>query len=78
MPQGLDVAYRIGLNKGQLKTAAQLYDEAFGKKFAVAIKSRQDRLKLYESAFVGRFAIVRSGGISEPVGSQFDGFLRWN
>ena len=60
MSQELDVAYSIGLNEGQLKAAAQLYDEAFGKKFAVAIKSRQDRLKLYESAFVGRFAISAS------------------
>ena len=60
MSQELKVIYRIGLDEGQLKTAAELYDEAFGKKFAVAIKSRQDRLKLYESAFVGRFAISAS------------------
>ncbi len=60
MSQELNVVYRIGLEKGQLNRAAELYDEAFGKKFAVAITSRQDRLRLYESAFVGSFALTAS------------------
>ena len=60
MSQDPDVAYRIGLHEGHLKAAAQLYDEAFEGKFAVAIKSRQDRLALFENTFVGRFAISAS------------------
>ena len=62
MSQELAVVYTIGLKSDQLKTAVQLYDEAFGEKFAVAIKSRQDRLTLLESAFVGRFAISATIG----------------
>ena len=64
MSQELDVAYGIGLDRRQFKTAAKLYDEAFGKKFAVAISSRQKRLTLLESAFVGNFAITASVGMN--------------
>ena len=60
MSQDLKIDYRLGLNRDQLEAAAELYDEAFGKKFAVAIKSRQDRLKLYESTFNGKFALSAS------------------
>ena len=62
MSHDLKVDYRLGLNEDQLKTAAELYDEAFGKKFAVAVKSHRCRLKLYEGAFEGKFAVSASVG----------------
>lgn len=56
------ISYEIGLKEGQFKAAAHLYDEAFGQKFKVAIKSRMDRIALLESTFVGNFAITASEG----------------
>lgn len=56
------VSYGVGLKEGQFERAAQLYDEAFGEKFKVAIKSRMDRIALLESTFVGRFAVTASEG----------------
>ena len=56
------ISYGIGLKESQFETAAHLYDEAFGEKFKVAIKSRTDGMALLESTFVGSFALTASEG----------------
>lgn len=56
------ISYGVGLKEGQFEAAAHLYDEAFGEKFKVAIKSRMDRIALLENSFIGRFAITASEG----------------
>lgn len=56
------VSYRAGLNEDQFASAAQLYDEAFGDKFAAAIRSRTDRISVLKDSFVGRFAVTASVG----------------
>ena len=61
------VSYTIGLAPSQFASAARLYDEAFGSKFARAIGSRSDRLTLFESTFAGEFAVAAHVG-SELVG----------
>ena len=58
MLQGLQVIYSRGLDEKHRKAASLLYDHAFGHKFATAIKSRQDRITLFENAFVSDFAIT--------------------
>ena len=67
MTDASPISYGIGLDKDQFRRAAQLYDEAFGKKFRVAIGSQRDRMALLESTFVGRFAVTASAG-TELVG----------
>ena len=56
------ISYGVSLEKNQFERAAQLYDEAFGKKFRVAIGSQMDRIALLESSFVGGFAVTASAG----------------
>lgn len=56
------ISYGVGLKESQFERAAHLYDEAFGEKFRIAIKSRDDRLALLESTFVGSFAVTASEG----------------
>lgn len=52
----------VGLKASQDRMAAQLYDEAFGKKFRIAIESRTDRIALFETSFTGHYAIAASEG----------------
>ena len=47
-----------GLPESDRDCAAQLYDEAFGPKFSVAIKSDQERLTILKSCFDPEFAFV--------------------
>ena len=54
------IDYAIDFDASQIKTAARLYDEAFGEKFALAIHSHHDRQALFEGGFVSRFAIAAS------------------
>lgn len=62
MADASNICYGVGLREAQFEMAAQLYDEAFGKKFKVAIKSRLDRIALLESTFVGSFAVTATEG----------------
>ncbi len=52
------IVYQTGLPERFRSSAAGLYDEAFGKKFAVAIRSDEDRLHLLSCGFMLDYAIV--------------------
>ncbi len=52
------LSFQRGFSEDSRYTAAQLYDEAFGPKFSVAIKSKQERLAILTSSFVPEYAIV--------------------
>lgn len=52
------VEYRVGVPEAHRAAAARLFDEAFGAKMAVAVRSPDARLALWERAFDLRFAIV--------------------
>ena len=62
MPLEANINYGIGLDERHVTQAAQLYDEAFGEKFRVAVKSRAARTDLWASGFIGRFAISACAG----------------
>ena len=47
-----------GLPKSYRSSAAFLYNQAFGQKFSVAIKSEQQRLELFESCFLEKYAFL--------------------
>ena len=51
------VRYQLGLPKTQLGAAAELYDAAFGQKFALAVPHRERRLALLKASFVPEYAI---------------------
>jgi len=46
------------LPKNFYKAAAELYDEAFGKKFALAVPDKAKRIALLEKCFISEFAIT--------------------
>lgn len=77
-----DVEYEIGLRDAHRAAAARLYDEAFGPKLSVAVRSRDERLAMLEDAFVGEFAITATvgpelaglAGFHTPDGSLTGGF----
>lgn len=52
------IIYQIGLPEQFRFSAASLYDEAFGKKFSVAVGSDKSRLHLLSSCFMLEYAIV--------------------
>ncbi len=56
------IGYGIGLAETQRERAAQIYDEAFGAKFSLAIKSRRVREDVLRRAFVGKFGVTASAG----------------
>ncbi len=51
------IHYQLGIPETLRDEAVQLYDEAFGPKFAVAIKNKEKRLKLLEESLQLRFAL---------------------
>ncbi|MCF6270494.1 MAG: GNAT family N-acetyltransferase [Melioribacteraceae bacterium] len=53
-----EIIYKIGLPEQFKKSAAKLYDEAFGKKFSVAVQSDTNRPLLLQSCFMLEYAIV--------------------
>ena len=58
----MSIVYEIGLRADHFKAAAQLYDEAFGEKFKVPIRSKVDRMTLLERTFVSKFAVTAIAG----------------
>ncbi len=50
--------FQRGLPERYRSSAASLYDEAFGPKFSVAVRSDQKRLSLLKDCFVPEYAIV--------------------
>lgn len=52
------ITYQIGLPEQFRSDAAKLYNEAFGKKFSVAVRSELKRIALIEKALSPEYAIV--------------------
>jgi len=52
------ITYHAMLERKRYDQAARLYDQAFGKKFAAAIKHRDDRLVVLEGGFCGAYAFT--------------------
>ena len=52
-----DISYQRGVPTTQVQAAAELYDEAFGQKFAVAVRDRDKRIALLEACLVPEFAV---------------------
>lgn len=53
-----ELIFRRGLPERYRSSAASLYDEAFGPKFSVAVRSDEKRLSLLKNCFVAEYAIV--------------------
>ena len=53
-----EIIYQIGLSEHFRSGATKLYNEAFGKKFSVAVRSEQKRLTLIQKGLVTEYAIV--------------------
>lgn len=62
MIDNAQIDFDIGLAEHEFPVAARLYDQAFGPKFAVAIRSRQARRAILQQAFVGDFALTARHG----------------
>ena len=58
----MSLQYRIGFKREDLHRAAELYDEAFGAKFALAITNRRKRVSLLESCFDPQYAVSAYDG----------------
>ena len=52
-----DISYRVGLPEKYRNSAVDLYDEAFGQKFAVAIPSKEKRILFLKKCFVLDYVI---------------------
>lgn len=52
------IDYQLGLPERFRASAVALYDEAFGKKFAVAVRSKRDRERLLDKSIIPEYAIV--------------------
>jgi len=78
---GSEITYQIGLPAKFRSSAVRLYDEAFGKKFSVAVRSDESRLLLLNNCFNLEYAIVAISeskligiaGFHTPSGSLTDG-----
>jgi hypothetical protein len=58
-----EIKFQRGLPESFRANATALYDQAFGPKFSVAIRSKQGRLSLLlEDCFVPEYAIVVTAG----------------
>ncbi|WP_286269101.1 GNAT family N-acetyltransferase [Thalassotalea hakodatensis] len=53
-----EIVYQVGLPRHLKSEAAILYDEAFGKKLSVAVKSENKRVALIQRSLRSEFAIV--------------------
>ena len=52
-----EVSYQTGIPEQYRERAAELYDEAFGKKLSLAIKDNTKRLNLLKSTLILKYAI---------------------
>jgi len=52
-----EIIYRQGIPKEFVSDAIELYDEAFGKKISLAIKSNEDRKKFLSHCFLPEYSI---------------------
>ena len=53
-----DIIFQIGLPEQFRADAAKLYDEAFGQKLSVAVRSNEKRISLIQKGFIIEYAIV--------------------
>lgn len=53
-----EIIYQIGLPEQFRVDAAKLYDEAFGQKLSVAVRSNEKRISLIQKGFITEYAIV--------------------
>ena len=53
-----EIIYQTGLPEQLRSDAASLYDEAFGKKFSVAVRNNKNRLLLLNNCLMPEYAIV--------------------
>lgn len=53
-----EIIYQIGLPEQLRSSAVSLYDEAFGEKFSVAVRSDKNRQLLLKKCFMPKYAIV--------------------
>ena len=53
-----EIQYQLGIPDSLRKDAAQLYDEAFGEKFSVAVRNREKRLRLLADSLLLPFAVA--------------------
>ena len=78
-----DLIFQQGFPERFRSSAAKLYEEAFGEKLSVAVRSDQARLSLLEDIVVPEFSIVSLtnnelvgiAGFQTPQGSFTGGFL---
>ncbi len=76
-----EIKYQIGLPEQYRASAVSLYDEAFGKKFSVAVPSKKERLLLLSRCFILEYSIVAISenkllgiaGFQTPAGSLTKG-----
>jgi ribosomal protein S18 acetylase RimI-like enzyme len=53
-----EITYQTGLPEQFRADAAELYNEAFGKKLSVAVRSEEKRISLIRKGFIPEYAIV--------------------
>lgn len=53
-----EIIYQKGLPEKHKSNAVRLYDDAFGAKFSVAVRSYEERIFLLNSCFMSEYAIV--------------------
>jgi ribosomal protein S18 acetylase RimI-like enzyme len=53
-----EIIYQIGLPEQFRVDAAKLYNEAFGQKFSVAVRSEEKRISLIQKGFIPEYAMV--------------------
>ena len=76
-----DISYRVGLPEKYRNSAVDLYEEAFGQKFAVAIPSKEKRILFLKKCFVLDYVIgavykdklIGIAGFQTPEGSLTGG-----
>ncbi len=77
------IRYQVAIPEDRYGVAAQLYDEAFGAKFALAVPDRERRVDLLEKCLMGDHAIaaldgdrlVGIAGFHSPAGSLTGGIV---
>ena len=76
-----DITYQVGLPEEYRKAAVDLYEEAFGQKFAVAIPSKEKRILFLKKCFILEYVIgavykgklIGIAGFKTPKGSLTGG-----
>jgi len=56
------ISYQTGIPEKHRLAAVELYDEAFGKKFSVAVRNKEDRKQLFTKGLALKYAI---GAVSQ-------------